>query len=63
VCAVDVLALLDRLDELVRDAKAVPLTNQVRIDRDELYDVVDQLRATLPEELARRENSPPRRPA
>ena len=29
----DVLVLIDKLDELVHNAKAVPLTDQVRIDR------------------------------
>jgi len=54
----DVLALLDRLDDLVRSAKLVPLTNQVRIERDEIFDLLDQLRATLPEELRRRDEAP-----
>jgi hypothetical protein len=56
---VDVLTLLDRLDDLVHDAKIVPLTNQVRIDRDEISDLVDQLRATIPEELKRLDELPP----
>jgi hypothetical protein len=47
----DVLVLIDKLDDLVHNAKAVPLTDQVRIDRDEIYDILDQMRATIPEEL------------
>src|SRR6266508_2193070 len=31
----DVLVLIDKLDDLVHNAKAVPLTDQVRIDREE----------------------------
>ena len=47
----DVLVLIDKLDDLVHTAKAVPLTDQVRIDREEIYDILDQMRATIPEEI------------
>src|SRR5918911_846741 len=40
----DVLVLIDKLDDLVHNAKAVPLTDQVRIDREEIYDILDQMR-------------------
>src|SRR6266487_4678218 len=39
----DVLVLIDKLDDLVHNAKAVPLTDQVRIDREE-QDIVDDAR-------------------
>ena len=39
----DVLVLIDKLDDLVHNAKAVPLTDQVRIDREEIYDILDQM--------------------
>jgi len=48
---VDVLVLIDKLDELVHNAKAVPLTDQVRIDREEIWEILDQMRATIPEEI------------
>jgi regulator of protease activity HflC (stomatin/prohibitin superfamily) len=47
----DVLVLIDKLDDLVHNAKAVPLTDQVRIDREEIFDILDQMRATIPEEI------------
>src|SRR5437667_178758 len=47
----DVLVLIDKLDDIVHNAKAVPLTDQVRIDREEIYDILDQMRATIPEEI------------
>src|SRR5205809_935578 len=47
----DVLVLIDKLDDLVHNAKAVPLTDQVRLDREEVYDILDQMRATIPEEI------------
>src|SRR3984957_8673842 len=49
--SMDVLVLIDKLDDLVHNAKAVPLTDQVRIDREEIYDILDQMRATIPEEI------------
>ena len=47
----DVLALIDKLDDLVHNARAVPLTDQVRIDREAVYEILDQMRSTLPEEI------------
>jgi hypothetical protein len=47
----DVLVLIDKLDDLVHNAKQVPLTDQVRVDREEIFDILDQMRATIPEEI------------
>jgi cell division septum initiation protein DivIVA len=47
----DVLVLIDKLDDLVHNAKPVPLTDQVRVDKEEIYDLLDQMRATIPEEI------------
>ena len=47
----DVLVLIDKLDDLVHNAKPVPLTDQVRLDKEEIYDLLDQMRATIPEEI------------
>ena len=47
----DVLVLIDKLDALVRNAKKVPLRGEVRVDKEELSDLLDQLCVALPEEL------------
>lgn len=47
----DVLALVQRLDDLVDDARAVPMTDQARVDRDEISQLIDEMRATIPEEI------------
>ena len=47
----DVLVLIDKLDDLVHNAKSVPMTDQVRVDKEEIYDILDQMRATIPEEI------------
>jgi hypothetical protein len=51
VSRVDILELIDRLDDMVHNAKPVPLTDQVRVNRGEIYDLLDQMRAALPEEI------------
>ena len=47
----DVLVLIDKLDDQIHAAKPVPLTDQVRVDKEEVYDILDQMRATVPEEI------------
>ncbi len=47
----DVLVLSDKLDDLVHNAKRVPLTDSVRVDKEAIYDILDQMRATIPEEI------------
>ena len=47
----DVLVLLDTLDDLVHNAKPIPLTDQVRMDKEGIYDILDQIRATIPDEI------------
>ena len=49
--AMDVLVLIDKLDDLVHNAKTVPMTGTVRVDQEEIYDILDQMRATIPEEI------------
>jgi|GEM_PF-916089 len=47
----DVLILLDKLDDLIYNSKQIPLTDQVRVEREEAYALLDQIRVTLPEEI------------
>src|SRR5688572_15268795 len=47
----DVLVLIDKLDDLVHGARPVPLTDQVRVDKEAMYDLLDQMRATIPDEI------------
>src|ERR1700709_980574 len=49
----DVLVLIDKLDDLVHNAKQVPLTDTVRVDKEEIYDILDQMRATSPEDITK----------
>ncbi len=49
----DVLVLIDKLDDSIHNAKRtmLPGSDQVRLDREEVYDILDQMRATIPEEI------------
>ena len=49
----DSLVLIERLDELMAEAKPIPLTHEARVDRDEVYKILDRLRTTLPVEFER----------
>jgi hypothetical protein len=42
------LELVDRLDDVVHDAKPVPLTDQVRLDKDDVYAILDRIREVIP---------------
>jgi hypothetical protein len=48
---VNVLDLIDQLDDLIHRARPVPLTDQVRVNREDVYAILDLLRATLPEAI------------
>jgi cell division septum initiation protein DivIVA len=48
----DVLVLIDRLEELVEESRSFPgFGNTAMIDRDAAFDIIDQMRQTIPEEL------------
>lgn len=47
----DILQLIDRLEELFNEAKAVPFTHQVMVDEDKMLELIDQMRIAIPEEV------------
>ncbi len=47
----EILALIDRLEALVNEGWRIPLTNKTGIDEDVFFEVVDQLRHSIPHEL------------
>ncbi len=49
----DSLVLIERLDELMAEAKPIPFTREARVERDEVYKILDRLRTTLPVEFER----------
>ena len=48
----DVLVLIDKLDDTIHNAKPVPLTDQVRVDKEEIYDILNTLEVNLTKFIA-----------
>jgi len=51
VIVIDILHLVDRLEEIVTESRAIPLSNRVVLDEDRFLDIVDQMRVSIPEEI------------
>ncbi len=47
----DVLALLDKLDAYLSECSRVPLMGKLLVDEEEVFALIDDLRAQLPQEL------------
>ena len=47
----DILHLVDRLEELVNEARQLPMSNKIILDEDRLIDLIDQMRVSIPEEV------------
>ena len=47
----DILQLIDRLEELFNDAKALPFTHNVIVDEDRMLELIDQMRISVPDEV------------
>lgn len=46
-------SLIERLAELIRDARSMPLSSSALVNRQEVLELVDQLRGSLPSEITR----------
>ncbi len=47
----DILHLIDQLEDLFNDSKALWFTNDVMIKEDRLLDLIDQMRLSIPDEV------------
>ena len=47
----EIFTLLETLEELIENSKKMPFTNKGVIDKDELLDLIKEIRIKLPEEL------------
>jgi cell division septum initiation protein DivIVA len=47
----DIMALIDRIEEIVDSSKNVPFTSNKMVDPDGVYEIVDEIRAQFPDEL------------
>lgn len=46
-----VIQLLDELEEILDNSRAVPFSNKVSVDKEEVYDIISDVRMKLPNEL------------
>lgn len=47
----DIMSMIDKLEDYIATARKLPLTNSVLVDEKKIYEIVDQVRASFPEEL------------
>ena len=47
----DILALVDRIEELIDSGRTMPLTSSRLVDADKVYELIDEIRAQFPDEL------------
>lgn len=46
-----IVQLLDELEDIIENGRSAPFSNRVSIDKDEVYDLISELRVKLPNEL------------
>lgn len=47
----DIMGLIDRMEDIIANGRKVPLTGTVMLQEQKLYEIIDELRAALPDEL------------
>jgi len=47
----DIMALVDKLEDLIAEGKKVPLTSNVVVNEQKLFEMVDEIRASYPDEI------------
>lgn len=47
----DILYLIDRLDNLIASSRRMPLLNQIMLKEGDILSIVDQMRASIPDEI------------
>jgi cell division septum initiation protein DivIVA len=47
----DILHLLDRMEKLLLESRRIPMTASIIVDEDRLFNILDQMRANIPEEV------------
>lgn len=47
----DILALIDNLEDLIAEGKKVPLTSSVMLNEQKIYETIDEIRGSFPDEI------------
>ena len=49
----DILHLVDRLEALLNESRRIPMTASLIVDEDRIFNLIDQMRVSIPEEVKR----------
>lgn len=47
----DIMALIDRIEELVDNGRSFPFSSNKQVDPEKVYEIIDEIRAQFPDEL------------
>ena len=48
---IDIITVIDRLEILINNSKAMPMTGSLMVDKEKLTELLDQLRLAVPQEM------------
>ena len=46
-----ILAFLDRIEDVLEESRGVPFSNKVSVDKESIYEIIDEIRINLPNEI------------
>lgn len=49
----DILNLLENIEDIIEDASKIPLSNKVMVDKEEILEILSEIRMSLPDEISR----------
>ena len=49
----DIQHLIDRLEQILAESRRIPLSANLVVDEDRLFNIIDQMRVSIPEEVKR----------
>lgn len=49
----DIQHLVDRLEQILSESRRVPMTTTLMVDEEEVFNIIDQLRVAIPDEVKR----------
>lgn len=47
----DIMHLIDRLEEVLNESRQLPFTHNIIVDEERVFEIIDQMRALIPEEV------------
>lgn len=47
----DIMALIDRIEEIVESGRSMPFTSSKMVDPEKVYEIIDEIRAQFPDEI------------